>query len=222
MKRTAITFLAVWLASMALGAQSYNLKIGLFQPSLKSDLWQINLENLAFKKSDMKNTYYAFEYEFFLNRYSSFSVELGSYNRNLYSEYRDYEYEDGTPIYQNLSLRITPLELSYKFYPIGHRRVFIPYLGVGGGVYFWRYEQWGEFIDFETGDVNEGNAITRTTTLGFNVRAGFILRLQRSLGIAFEGKYQNLSGRLSGYFEGFNQLDLGGFTATIGLNVYLQ
>jgi len=222
MKRTAITFMAVWLGSMALSAQSYNLKIGLFQPSLKSDLWQINLENLAFKKSDMKNTYYAFEYEFFLNRYSSFSVELGSYNRNLYSEYRDYEYEDGTPIYQNLSLRITPLELSYKFYPIGHRRVFIPYLGVGGGVYFWRYEQWGEFIDFETGDVNEGNAITRTTTLGFNVRAGFILRLQRSLGIAFEGKYQNLNGRLSGYFEGFNQLDLGGFTATIGLNVYLQ
>ena len=222
MKRTVLTFLAFWLASMALAAQSYNLKIGLFQPTLKSDLWRINMENLAFKKSDMNNAYFAFEYEYFLNRYSSFSLELGSYNRILNSEYRDYEYDDGTPIYQSLSLRITPLEVTYKFYPVGHRRMFIPYLGVGGGAYFWRYEQWGEFIDFKTGDVNEGNAITHAVTIGFNARAGFILRLQRSLGIAIEGKYQYLRGRLSDYFEGFNQLDLSGFTATIGLNVYLR
>jgi hypothetical protein len=222
MKRTALTFLAIWLSSMALAAQSYNLKIGLFQPSLSSDLWRINMDNLIFKKSDMSNTYYAFEYEFFLNRYSSLSLELGSYNRNLYSEYRDYEYDDGTPIYQNIALRITPLELTYKLYPIGHRRMFIPYLGVGGGMYFWRYEQWGEFIDFETGDVNEGNAVTRTISIGFNARAGIVLRLQRSLGIAIEGKYQYLRGRLSDYFEGFNQLDLSGLTATIGLNVYLR
>ena len=222
MKKTALTFLAVWLGSMALAAQSYNLKIGLFLPSLKSDLWQINRENLAFKKSDMNNAYFAFEYEYFLNRSSSLSLELGSYNRILYSEYKDYEYDNGTPIYQNLSLRITPVEVTYRFYPVGHRRVFIPYLGVGGGVYFWRYAQWGEFIDFETGDVNEGNAVTRAATLGFSARAGFILRLQRSLGIAFEGKYQYLRGRLSDYFEGFNQLDLSGFTATIGVNVYLR
>jgi outer membrane protein W len=222
MKRTALLVIIVWLGSMALAAQSYNLKIGIFQPSLKSDLWQTNMENLAFKNSDMLNAYYAFEYEFFLNSYSSFSVELGSYKRDVYSEYRDYEYDDGTPILQNFSLRITPLEFTYRFYPIGHRRSFIPYLGVGGGAYFWRYEQWGEFIDFETGDVNEGNAITRTTTFGFNARAGFVLRLMRSLGIAFEGKYQFLRGQLSGYFEGFERLDLGGFTATLGLNVYLR
>jgi hypothetical protein len=42
------------------------------------------------------------------------------------------------------------------------------------------------------------------------------------MALAVEGKYQYLRGRLSGYFEGFELLDLGGFTATVGVNIYFR
>ncbi len=82
--------MAVWLAVMCLGAgalfsQSVNLKIGLFVPQMRSDLWDINLENLTFGRSDMVNAYYGGEYEFYFDRHASFSVEIGSYTRTLYT-----------------------------------------------------------------------------------------------------------------------------------------
>jgi hypothetical protein len=40
--------------------------------------------------------------------------------------------------------------------------------------------------------------------------------------LALEGKYQYLKGRLSGYFEDFELLDLGGFSANVGVNIYFK
>jgi opacity protein-like surface antigen len=162
------------------------------------------------------------EYEYFLNRYISFAVEAGYYKKEHFSFYRDYEYDDGSPIEQNLSLRIVNLEADFKIYPIGHGQRFYPYLGGGVGMYFWKYEQWGDFIDFTEGIVNQDEyAETTTNTLGFNARAGIVMRLSRNMGVAFEGKYQYLKGELSSFFEGFEKLDLSGFTFTIGANFYL-
>jgi opacity protein-like surface antigen len=227
MKKIALILLFAAIVMMGidgstLNAQSFNLKIGLFHPLLKSDLWETNMDNLAFDKKDLRDAYYGVEYEYFLNRYISFAVEAGYYKKEHFSFYRDYEYDDGSPIEQNLSLRIVNLEADFKIYPIGHGQRFYPYLGGGVGMYFWKYEQWGDFIDFTEGIVNQDEyAETTTNTLGFNARAGIVMRLSRNMGVAFEGKYQYLKGELSSFFEGFEKLDLSGFTFTIGANFYL-
>src|SRR4030066_2395882 len=98
MKRMLIIMVVFGLGSGILISQSMNFKIGMFVPQMRSDLWEINLENLAFSKSDMMNAYYGVEYEAYLNRYSSFSLEIGSYDRTVYSQYRDYTYLNGDPI----------------------------------------------------------------------------------------------------------------------------
>ena len=74
MKRTIMLLLVLGLGSGILLSQSINLKIGLFMPSLQSDLWEDNMRNLAFNKSDMINAYFGVEFEIFLNRYSSLSI----------------------------------------------------------------------------------------------------------------------------------------------------
>jgi hypothetical protein len=210
------------LGSGILLSQSINLKIGLFIPSLQSDLWQDNMRNLAFNKADMMNTYYGAEFEFFLNRYTSFSLEIGSYSRTIYTQYTDYTFQDDSPIFQNISLRITPIEANVKLYPLGRRNVFSPYFGAGAGLYAWTYQQWGDFIIFPDGDIEEGFAETKTVSFGFNGRAGLVYRFHPSVALTIEGKYQYLRGQLSRYFEGFDQLDLGGITATFGLNIYFR
>ncbi len=204
--------------AMNVNAQSINLKAGLFYPTLQSDLWESNLENLEFAKQDMLAGYYALEYEQFLSRHFSFSIEGSYYQKEHNSMYRDYEYQNGDAIYQSLSLETTALEVGFKVYPFGHQTTFYPYLGVSGGVCYWKYEQWGDFIDFENNTVDENQYLESSTyTPGMSAKAGFVFRPTRSLGIGFEGRYQSYKGPLS-FFVDFEKLDLSGFSATVGLH----
>lgn len=222
MKRTIVRLMVLGVGSGLLFSQSINFKAGIFSPSLQSDLWQDNTQNLAFNKTDMLDTYYAAEYEVFLNRFTSFSLEIGRYSKEIYSEYRDYTYEDESPVLQNISLRIAPIEVNIKLYPFGHRKMIFPFFGAGIGLYAWTYRQWGDFIIFPGLDIEEGLAETDTFSFGFNCRAGLVYRFHHRLALAIEGKYQYVRGQLSGYFEGFELLDLGGITATVGIHVYLR
>ena len=222
MKRSVLFLLFSVLGTGIIFSQSLNLKIGLFSPALNSDLWVDNMNNLAFIKADLLAAYYAAEYEIYLNRSTSFSLEIGSYRKTVFSQYRDYTYQDDSPIFQNISLRITPIEANIKLYPFGHRSVFFPYFGAGIGLYAWTYQQYGDFIIFPDAYVQEGFAETRTVSVGFNGRIGLVYRFLPRLALAVEGKYQYLRGQLSGYFEGFDLLDLGGISATLGVNIYFR
>ena len=219
--------IVVWLAILCLGSgmiysQSVNLKLGLFFPRMNSDLWETNLENLTLSKSDMVNTFYGGEYEFYFNRHASFSLEIGSYARTVYAQYRDYTFQDGRPIFQDISLRIVPIEANLKVYPMGHRSTLSPFIGIGGGVFAWTYQQWGDFINFQDDSIYEGFAETRRFAFGLNGRIGLVYRFHSRLGIALEGKYLYLRGRLSEYFQGFEPLDMGGFAANVGINLYFR
>lgn len=223
MKRTLIIVLVFLLAGTLLfGTRSINFKLGIFSPSLESDLWETNLENLSFTKEDFSDLYYGVEYENFVGNFLSLSIEGGTFSKTIYSAYSDYVYDDNSPVNQNMFLRISSLELGFKLYPIGFKRVFIPFVGVGAGIYSWRYEQWGDFIDFEYGTIQEGYADTVTITPGFNIKGGLILRFRRNIGVSFESKYQYLKGTLSSLFEGFGKLDLSGLTYSLGINLYIR
>ncbi len=215
---------ALLMAPLALTAQSLDVKVGVFMPTLNSDLWAVNIENLAFAKRDMVDGMVAVGYEMFLNRNVAVGLEVGSYSRSRHSQYRDYEHADGAPIFQSISLKVTPIEAVFTFYLLGHRRPFSPYLAVAGGVYAWTYEQWGEFINFEDDPLTlqEGSAFTQTVSPGFSARFGFLFRPSRGLGLSIEGKYQYLKGTLSSDFEDFEPLDMGGPAIMAGLHIFLD
>jgi hypothetical protein len=173
MKRVIILLMVLGWGAGILLSQSINLKIGLFAPSLRSDLWEDNMRNLAFTEADMLNAYYGAEYEVFLDRYISFSLEIGSYAKDVYTQYKDYTYQDDSPILQNISLRISPIEANIKFYPFGHRGLLFPYFGGGAGLYAWTYQQYGDFVIFPDAYIEEGFAETKTFSFGFNGRAAW-------------------------------------------------
>jgi hypothetical protein len=222
MKKLLLIILFMVLVSGTVSAkQVLSLKIGLFHPSLSSDLWDINIENLAFGKRDMLDLYFGGEYEFFLGSRFSISISGETYNKSIASQYKDWEFEDGTPIYQSLSLRITSFEANLKLYPLGFKARIYPFFGAGGGIFAWRYAQWGDFINFDDMSVQEGYAETNTYTLGFSGLAGIGFRLNRSSGIFLEVKYQYLKGELSSFFEGFEKLDLSGLKYNLGFSFFL-
>jgi hypothetical protein len=204
-----------------LNAGILNIKMGLFNPNMDSDLWDMNMYNLAFEKQDMRDKYYGIEYEHNLNRFVSFSIEGGWYEKDHYSFYRDLVYaDDGSEIPQNIGLKIYSFEAGFKFYPMGRRTALAPFLGVGGGLYYWKYEQWGDFYDAIDDVVYQDEyAESSTYSPGFNVKGGFIVRLSRDIGVLLEAKYHYLKGNLSSFFEEFEDLDLSGMTYCVGVSI---
>lgn len=224
MKKIGLILLTLTLIGLGpVFSQSINLKVGLDYPFLESDLWEMNQENLTFEKQDMVAAYYGLEYEHFLGRNASFFVEGGYYEKEHNGSYRDIVYIDDSPIYQSLSLKVASLEMGFKMYPVGHRRNFCPFIGVGAGMYYWKYEQWGDFYDSIEDVVNQDEYVESSTySPGFNARAGFVFRFDRNWGMAFETRYRYLKGNLSSNFEGFEDLDLSGITFTLGINFNLR
>ena len=53
----------------------------------------------------------------------------------------------GTEIFADLKLRIVPFSATVRFLPIGHHAME-PYLGGGVNVYYWRYSETGQFVDY--------------------------------------------------------------------------
>jgi len=219
MKKYLLIVLIALFATQ-LPAYVLNIKLGAFHPLQRSDLWEINYENLIFNKSELTSFFGAVEFEFPAGRYATITFEIGSYKRKILSEYRDYEYTDGSPIKQNFSLRITPYEIGIKLYPLSYRTLFSPYISIGAGLYQWRYHQWGKFINFKNYSISDGDAYTDSLTFGLFAKGGFLYRFQRSMGISLEARYQRVKGELSGYFEGFDRFDLSGWGALFGLNLF--
>lgn len=196
-------------------------RIGIQNVDMKSDLWEINMQNLALNKTDMQGVSYGLGYEFFINRFMAIDIEAGTYKKVRNTMYRDFTYDDDTPINQNLSLSVNSIELNLNLLPIGYRKSFYPYIGVGGGVYIWTFEQWGEFIDFTDDSVYQGFAESRRISFGANAKAGLMVRVGRDLGFSIEGKYRYLKGALGSEFEGFDKLDLNGWTFSFGIHYFL-
>ncbi len=219
MKKKMIIVLAL-LTVAPLAAYNLNIKLGAFHPLQQSDLWEINLENLTYNRSEMTAFLGALEFEYPLNRYATIAFEIGSYKKTILTEYRDYEYADGKPIEQNFSLKIVPYEIGLKIYPLAFTSTFSPYINFGGGLYHWKFHQWGEFINFENDTVKKGDAYSDTISFGLYAKGGLLFRFQRSLGISVEGRYQWVKGELSDHFQGFEKFDLSGWGFQAGINLF--
>ena len=220
-KFSLLIVLIVSAGLMPLSSQSVNMKAGVFIPSLQSELWNINRSNLTFDKADMVDVYYTAEYEQFINKALSLGLEGGIYKQEIFSAYKDFVFEDNSTIEQNIALRITSLELNIKLYPLGIRKTVYPYISAGPGVYFWKYEQWGYFIDTIEGTVDEGFADTSRVALGFNARAGIVARIGKATGLSFEAKYLYLKDELSELFQDFDKLDMRGLTFNFGIHFFI-
>ena len=175
MKKYLIILLALILLTPSLAFSGIlTFKIGFFIPQAKSDLWDIEFENMNFGKTHFYNSNFAFCYEYLLTRELSFTIGVESYTKNKGGIYENYigvagaavgvpnydfafppEYEsdfssgDIFSIFHSFSVSITPIQFSLKITPLGRKGKIIPYIGGGVGVYLWYVRIRGDIVDFE-------------------------------------------------------------------------
>jgi hypothetical protein len=147
------------------------------------------------------------------------------------SRYRHYLDNNDAPIEQTTSFQRVPISGSLKMYLAPRGRSigkfawvpsrFSPYIGGGGGMYWYRFRQSGDFIDFATADQNVYTATTQSSawTTEAHAFAGLDYSLSPRLALTAETRYTWGRGPVSSDYVGFHRIDLSGIAATAGLTV---
>ena len=144
------------------------------------------------------------------------------------SEYRRFEDNLGLPIQQATELWQTSLTGSMRVALTPRGRgvsklawipaTIVPYAGAGGGVMWYRFEQFGDFVDFTDLDVFTDIFTSSGATPTAHAFGGVDLKMYRQLFLTLEGRYVWASGELDADFIGFDPIDLSGFRFAAGIN----
>jgi len=153
-------------------SDSFSLRIGYFMPYALSDsyfpahpdsLWTIEFEQMSFSKNKFRGSTFGLSYEYFVGKNLSLAFTLDSYSKSrpgYYVDYVQFEFEGGDSfafpseyngdfVEHAFGVSSTPLQFSVKLLPLGRKARLIPFLGGGGGIYFWRVKMYGQWIDFQ-------------------------------------------------------------------------
>jgi hypothetical protein len=155
------------------------------------------------------------------------AVGVGHAESEIRSELRDFVEDNDLPIEQTTRFRRTPIELGVKAY-LRERgravsrfawvpRAWTPYLGAGVGAMVYDFDQYGDFVDYETLDIFTKYFESDDTTPTAHVAAGVDLSLHRHLLATAEGRWQWAHSDMSRDFVDFDPIDLSGFQITVGI-----
>ncbi len=148
------------------------------------------------------------------------------------SEFRDFVDQNDLPIRQQTTFSQTPITAAVRLYltPRGRRigrfawvpARLSPYVGAGGGVVHYTFQQVGSFVDFQNLDIFED----AFESSGWAPLAVFMTGLDYSLSdrvvINTDVRYQVASGGLDNRFAGFTDgIDLNGLQISGGVRLRL-
>jgi len=109
-----------------------------------------------------------------------------------------------------------------------------PYAGIAGGLVWFQFKQYGEFVDEESLEIYQDHLLSSGRAPAVHLTGGLDVSLTARLTLAAEGRYSFAKAPLepeceeSAFeerrcrepdFKGFPDLDLAGFQATVGLAV---
>jgi opacity protein-like surface antigen len=164
------------------------------------------------------------EYNQRLARNVEIAFAIDGYGRTLETAYREFTRDDGRDITQTLKLSIVPVGVSLRLVPTGRRVRIAPYVGAGVDLFFWRYEEFGDFIDFDDPDlpIVSDSFVSDGVTPGFHVAGGLRVKVTDDVSLVGEGRYQWAEDDMGDDFfraTDKNRIDLTGAAATFGVHV---
>ena len=222
-------FLTVSLPALAGGRrlandQSVQARLGAFFVEGESDFWDDNVDIFTLEPSDFDDVTFGMTYSHSFNRFFELDLNTDFFDQAVVSEYNDFVDGSGFPILHDSSLEMIPVTVGVRFLPFGRAKAGkkkpVFFVGAGGGVNFWQYEEVGDFIDF----ADPGNPIvfgvfseSGEAFVGY-ATAGLELPITHGMNIGFETRWFNSDDKLGGDFAGLGEIDLSGFSASVSAN----
>lgn len=200
-------------ASAAIGPEhSLRLRGGVFTPDGDSQYFTEAEQDFTGKVSDLEDFVGGIDYRYDFGGHVGLMVSGDVYEGTWNHAYRDFEDNFGNEIQHRASLEIDSLTAGVVIDIAPERSPVVPYVGAGGGLYSYRLEESGEFIDFTTPDfeIFDAELVAEGDTFGYYFLVGLEVPLTPYFSIFGEGRWDNAEDELSEDFDGFGDLDLSG------------
>lgn len=192
-------------------------------------LWDFTRSQLTVATRDLSGTTLGGEVAVRATERLDLTFSLAYNSSSTRSEFRDWVDLDDQPIEQTTRFSTLPLTAGVKLYlrdrgrALGRLaylpRTWNPYLGVAGGLVWYRFEQRGDFVDFETLDIFRTTFHSSGRGPTVHLLGGVDFSLMKHVMLVGEGRYAFGSAPLNSEFVGFPDLDLAGFQITFGLSL---
>jgi opacity protein-like surface antigen len=254
MKKSIVLIAALIVLIPALAySNTLTLRAGYFFPRAQGgldSLWNIEFQQMSFKKADFRETILGFSYEYFVTKELSMALSVDTYSKRKAGYYMDYvgytldegdfafpasDYNGDFNITHGFNVSITPIELSLKLMPLGRRVRLIPYVGGGVSMFFWSAGIRGSMVDFsdkwiyddpDIGDVTIYK-ISQTDAredsriaFGYHAFGGLMFPIGNRITLEAEFRYRIGKGTFKDAFLDFEDFDLSGFSLTAGFNYW--
>jgi hypothetical protein len=208
---------------------SITVRGGWAAASANSDLFSFTTNNLTLNRGDFSSPTVGTDLAFRIRPRTDlvFSATWAGISKG--SAFRNLIDNNDLPIEQHTKFDRVPVTVSVKEYlrdrgrSIG-RLAWIPtrvapYVGAGAGYEWYRFEQTGDWVDFNTNDVFTASMSSSGWSPTANVFAGAEFSIDPRFAVVTEARYGWSRSSLSGDFSGFNRIDLSGFSTTAGIAV---
>jgi opacity protein-like surface antigen len=193
-------------------------------PEGDSDIFEQNNEELTFDVDDLNGFGVTLGYDHFVGEFVNVGASVSFYEKDTTVADREFEFPNGSPILRDINLRIVPLEANVRVLPMGRDLAVIPYVGAGAGIYFWEYEEFGDFVidRFTDPSVITGSAFSDGADFGFNIHGGVQFPISRSATITGEVKWSKVEGDLDeeSFDPAFEPIDLSTFSYSAGVTFW--
>jgi opacity protein-like surface antigen len=202
-------------------ASGLELRLGGFLPQANSDLFRDDSELYTVAKRDWRGLTGGVEYSVSLAPHVELGFHVDGYGRTNPTVYRDFVNDSGKDIHQNLRLNLVPVGVSLRLLPVRDRAPISPYVAVGADVIGYHYEEWGEFIDFQSRgfDISSDSFKSNGVALGYHVAGGLRVPIGHDFSLTGEVRYQGAQKpRMADDFSELH-LDLSGVSATVGVRL---
>ena len=193
-------------------------------------LWDLTREELTVESGDLAGMSIGGELGIRTTPRLDLTLAVGYNASETRSEFRHWVDTDDLPIEQTTAFTTVPVTVGVKAYlwergrSVGRfawiPRTWNPYAGVAVGFVSYRFEQWGDFVDYETRDIfNERfYATEKGATVHFT--GGMDVSVNGRLVFTGEARYGIASAPIdSPDFTGFPDLDLNGLQITGGIGI---
>lgn len=145
------------------------------------------------------------------------------------SEFRDWVGADDLPIEQSTEFLRTALTVGARYNLTERGRSvsrfawipanLVPWVGGGGGLVVYSFRQDGEFIDYDTFDIFVDRFDSEGTSPMAYLSGGLDLAVAPRWVVSLQGRYGWASSGMDQDFVGFDDIDLSGFQASVGLGI---
>jgi hypothetical protein len=204
-----------------------SIRTGYDRARAGSDLFTFVTDQLTVDPKDFNAVAVTLDVDYRIHPRVDAVFGVGTSRTTMRSEFRNWVDNKRQPIEQTTEFQRVPITAAVKAYllptgrSIGHfawvpRRI-APYVGAGGGVMWYRFQQTGDFIDFDTLKVFSDMFDSSGWAPTVHALGGVEISLASRLAFATEARYEWAKAHLGRDFSGFQQIDLSGVSFTSGL-----